>query len=47
MDKIIETGIDIITKQKITGIIHALIPGCKIYLFGSRARGERTITSEC
>lgn len=46
MQKNIETGITPVTKEKIIGIIHALIPGCKIYLFGSRARGTHSPSSD-
>ena len=35
-----DTGIDKKTKDKIIGLISALIPEAKIYLFGSRATGK-------
>lgn len=34
------TGIDEKTKRKIIAIIRAVLPGVKIYLFGSRATGH-------
>lgn len=46
MNKAIDTGIDEITKRKIIGILHALIPEGKIYLFGSRARGTHSQGSD-
>ena len=33
------TGIDDSIKQKIIKVSHALLPGVKVYLYGSRARG--------
>jgi predicted nucleotidyltransferase len=33
-------GIDEITKNKIVGILKVLFPEAKIYLYGSRARGD-------
>ncbi len=35
-----DSGLDEKTKNKIVGIISVLIPEAKIYLFGSRARGN-------
>jgi predicted nucleotidyltransferase len=46
MNKTKDTGINQATQDKIVGIIHALIPDCKIYLFGSRARGTYAPTSD-
>lgn len=34
------SGIDAIIRRKIVGTIKAFIPDAKIYLFGSRARGD-------
>lgn len=36
----IETGLDKRTQRIIIGVISALLPEAKIYLFGSRARGS-------
>ena len=33
-------GIDAETKRKIVGILELLFPGAKVYLYGSRARGD-------
>ncbi|MBA3954856.1 nucleotidyltransferase domain-containing protein [Candidatus Dependentiae bacterium] len=46
MEKSLDTGITQEAKDKIIGIIHALIPHCKIYLFGSRARGTHAVSSD-
>jgi predicted nucleotidyltransferase len=46
MSKPVNTGISEAERQKIIGIIHALLPGCKIYLFGSRARGMHDPSSD-
>jgi predicted nucleotidyltransferase len=40
MTTIIDTGIPEDVKFKIIGIINILFPDCKIYLYGSRARGR-------
>ena len=37
---VIDTGIPEEVKDKIIGIISTVIPECKIYLYGSRARGK-------
>ena len=34
------------TKQHLTRLIHEELPGAKILLFGSRARGDHTQTSD-
>ncbi len=39
-------GIDERSKQKIIDLIGVLLPNAKIYLFGSRARGNYTETSD-
>jgi predicted nucleotidyltransferase len=36
----VDTGIPEETKNKIIGILSVLFPECKIYLYGSRARGN-------
>ncbi len=36
----IDTGIPEDVKRKVIGIITLLLPECKIYLYGSRARGR-------
>ncbi len=40
MTKAIDTGIPEELKTKIISILKTLFPGCKIYLYGSRARGR-------
>lgn len=35
----INDGIDQETKNKVVGILKVLFPNCKVYLYGSRARG--------
>jgi len=39
-------GIDERNKQKIIGLITVLLPNAKIYLFGSRARGDHAERSD-
>ena len=39
-------GIDERNKQKIVGLIGVLLPNAKIYLFGSRARGDHSERSD-
>ncbi len=39
-------AIDEQTKNKIIGVILALVPNAKIYLFGSRARGTQSTSSD-
>lgn len=34
------SGIDETTKRKMIGVIRAVFPSARIYLFGSRARGD-------
>ena len=40
MTATIDTGIPEATKNKIIAVLGALFPDCKIYLYGSRARGN-------
>lgn len=42
----IDTGLDERTKHIIIGVITTLFPEAKIYLFGSRARGKYSNTSD-
>jgi predicted nucleotidyltransferase len=42
----IDTGLDERTKRIIVGVISALLPEAKIYLFGSRAKGTHRKNSD-
>src|SRR5438105_2602391 len=42
----IDTGLDERTKHIIIGVLSTLFPNAKIYLFGSRARGDYSHSSD-
>ena len=46
MPKQENTGIDDSIKRKIIRVVHALLPGMKVYLYGSRARGTHRAGSD-
>jgi predicted nucleotidyltransferase len=44
--KIVDSGIDPVVKDKIIGLLKTLFPTASIYLYGSRARGTHARSSD-